>query len=215
MSTLLQIRTALNAEVGVAVADDATDPAFTLAVRNQAIADAYADLWRAGVWKDVVQSIPSVNGTLTYALTSIRALARIDVLDSSGNLQDMAKARVELTGAGTQAYQLRLAGRTFTAGWTIKVYGWGAYASTFANDAAVDDLPAEFARIPRLKAKAILYDEQRALFARYGERQVIPPSMNLTLDQLDNTIARAEAQYAAACKALAGLRPRSAQIESL
>lgn len=212
MATLLEIRTALNGEIGVTT--DAETTPWTQAVRNQAIVDGYAALYRAGVWKAVAQDIATVADAFTYALTSIRRLDRIDLLDSSSRLLESPRAVVEDDGAG--GWQLRLTnGVTIAAGSTLRVRGWAAYVSTFASDAAVDDLPAEHARVPRLKAKAILWRQQLGLFARYGERQAIPPEMNMTIDQFIGMVAAAEREFEAESDALAKLRPRSGQARRI
>lgn len=205
MATLAGIRAALNGEIGV-ITDAETVP-WTQAVRNTAIADAYAELWRQGVWRPVRQDLASVANQYVYPLTSIRSLRRIEVIDSKG-MVGTGLGRVEDDGTG--GYQLLLS-TPIAAGFTIRVWGWGAYISTFASDSAVDDLPDEFARVPRLKAKAILYRQQLGLFARYGERQAIPAEMNLSVDQLLGVIAAAEREFTDACARLSGLRPRIAR----
>lgn len=206
MATLLVIRTALNGEVGVTT--DAETTPWTVAVRNQAIADGYAELYRAGVWKPLVQSIATVDDQHLYALTSIRRLERIELIDSDNRIGELPRGIVEDDGAG--AWHLRL-GTTLAAGYTIRVRGWGPYVSVFASDAATDDLPAEHARIPRLKAQAILYRAQLGKFARYGERQAVPPEMNLTVEALVGLVSSAERDFATGAQALARLRPRSGQ----
>lgn len=209
MATLLQLRTKLNGEIGV-VTDGETTP-WTSAVRNAAISDGYAALYRAGVWKSATQSLATVTDTAIYALTTIRRLERVDLLDSSGRVLENPKAIVEDDGSG--AWQLRLA-RSISTGSTLKVRGWTAYVSVFASDAAVDDLPPEHNRIPLLKAKAILWRAQLGTFARYGERQALPPVMNVSVDQLLGMIAAAEREYEDETRRLSNLRPRSGQSQS-
>lgn len=212
MATLLAIRTALNGELGVLT--DAETAPWSLAVRNQAIADGYAALWRAGVWKPVTQDIATVTDTFTYALTSIRRLDRVELLDDSLRLLEAPRAVVEDNGSG--GWQLRLTSNvTIDTGATMRVRGWTAYVSTFASDAATDDLPAEHARLPRLKAAAILYRQQLGTFARYGERQALPPDMNITVDQFLGLIAAAEREFATEAEALSNLRPRSGQARRI
>jgi hypothetical protein len=206
VATLANIRAALNAELGV-VTDGDTVP-WTQAARNQAIADGYADLWRVGVWKDAKQDLATVTSQHIYALTAIRRLGTLELLDSSARLLGKPKGVVEPDGSG--AYQLRLKA-SIDAGTTLRVRGWGTFVSVFVNDAAVDDLPTEYGRIPRLKAKAILYRQQLGSFARYSERQNMPPTMNVTIEQFLGIIAAAEREYAEACKALSNLRQRYGQ----
>ena len=209
MATLLQLRTKLNGEIGV-VTDAETAP-WTTAVRNAAIADGYAALYRAGVWKSATQSLSTVSDQAIYALTTIRRLERVDLLDSSSRVLENPKAIVEDDGSG--AWQLRLA-RSIATGSTLKVRGWTAYISVFASDAAVDDLPPEHNRVPLLKAKAILWRAQLGTFARYGERQALPPVMNVSVDQLLGMIAAAEREYEDEARRLSNLRPRSGQSQS-
>lgn len=206
MATLLTIRTALNSEIGV-VTDAETTP-WTVALRNLAIADGYAALWANGVWKPLVQSVATVEDQHLYALTSIRRLERLELVDTDSRIGELPTGIVQDDGAG--AWQLRLR-TTLPSGYSIRVRGWGPYASVFASDAATDDLPAEHARIPRLKAQAILYRAQLGKFARYGERQAVPPEMNLTVEALVGLVSSAERDFAAASQALARLRPRSGQ----
>jgi hypothetical protein len=208
VATLLDIRTALNGEIGVTV--DAETTPWTVAVRNQAIADGYASLWRNGIWKPLKQDLATVTDASTYALTAIRRLDRVELLDTSLRLLEAPRAIVEDDGAA--GWQLRLTSSvTIAAGYTMRVRGWGPYISAFANDAATDDLPDEHARLPRLKAKAILWRAQLGLFARYGERQAIPPEMSMTIDQLLGMIAAAEREFEEEVRRLSNLRPRSGQ----
>lgn len=212
MATLLEIRTALNGETGVL--DDTEATPWTMAVRNQAIADGYAELFRAGVWRLVKQDLATVTDQSSYALTSIRRLDRLELLDSSLRLLESPGAVVEDDGAG--GWQLRLTRNvTIATGSTLRVRGWTAYVSTFADDAAVDDLPAEHARVPRLKSKAILWRQQLGTFARFGERQAIPPDMNVTIDQFLGLIAAAEREFDTEARALSNLRPRSGQARRI
>lgn len=215
MTTLANIRAALNTEVGVDSADDLSgDLVFPFAARNAAIAAAYADLWRMGVWKDAKQDLTTVADQHTYALTAIRRLTRLELLDSGARLVEKPKGVVEPDGAGTNTYQLRLNG-AITAGYTLRVRGFAPYLSVFASDATSDDLPAENLRIPILKAKVILYENQRALFARYGEKQALPSMMNVTLESLIGMIQVAAAEYREAVRTLSGLRQRSGQLARL
>jgi hypothetical protein len=210
VATLAAIRTALNGEIGVVTDAEATP--WSVAVRNQAISDGYGALWRAGVWKPTVQSVASVTDTWVYALTTIRRLERLELLDSSGRLLETPGGVVEDDGSG--AWQLRLKASIAT-GSTMRVRGWAAYKSTFADDSATDDLPAEHGRLPRLKAKAIIWRIALAGFARYGERQALPPEMNMSISELFVMVAAAEREFDTEAKALANLRPRSGQTKSL
>ncbi len=212
MATLAALRAKLNGEIGVLTDAEATP--WSMTVRNQAIIDGYAELWRAGVWKLVTQDVATVTDAFTYALTDIRRLDRIDLLDSSSRLQEMPRAVVEDTGSGT--WQLRLTGGVaIDAGYTMRVRGWTAYKSQFTGDADTDDLPAEHQRVPLLKAKAILYRIQLGSFARYGERQALPPEMNLSIDQFIGMIAAAEREFEEEARRLSNLRPRSGQARRI
>ena len=210
MATLLVIRTALNGEIGV-VADGEATP-WSQATRNSAIADGYAALYRAGVWKAATQTIAAVTDAWTYALTSIRRHSRVELLDTSSRVLELPRAIVEEDGAG--GYQLRLAD-SIPSGVSLRVRGWAPYVSVFANDAAVDDLPAEYARLPRLKAKAILWRIQLGSFARYSERMAVPPEMSVTVDMLLAMVSAAEREWLEETKALSNLRPRSGQVRRL
>lgn len=202
-TTLANLRAKLNGEIGVDA--DADTLPWSTTVRNNAISDAYAELWRVGVWKPATQSISTTNTTWIYALTSMRAVYRVEVLDTSNYIIDQYPATVEDDGSG--GYQLVLPVPTAT-GFTLRVRGWQPYVSTFANDSASDDLPSEYNRIPLLKAKAILWRQQLARFIRYGERQNVPPEMNVTVDQLLAAIAAAEREFEVEAKRLANRRQR-------
>ncbi|HEY6014506.1 MAG TPA: hypothetical protein VIU37_10875, partial [Candidatus Limnocylindrales bacterium] len=76
MATLAQLRAKLNGEIGV-VTDTEPSP-WSQTVRNNAIMDGYAELWRAGVWKAVIETPASVTDQSIYALTSIRRLERLE-----------------------------------------------------------------------------------------------------------------------------------------
>lgn len=209
-TTLANLRAKLNGELNVT--DDTGDTVWSPAVRNNAISDGYAALWRVGVWKPVTQDLASVADQWVYALTSIRSLQRLEVLESTGWVDEIARGRVEADGAG--GWQLRLASPIDT-GFTIRVRGWAPYKSTFSGEGDPDDLDAEYNRIPLLKAKAILYRMIQAQFARYGFRQSLPPEMNVTPETLFATIAAAEREFTDEAKSLAALRPRPGQIRSL
>lgn len=203
MATLLELRTKLNYELGVT--DDAGDTVYPKAFRSQAIGDAYAELWRVGIQKPAKQDVTTVADQWAYPLTSIRRLHRIDLLDSSSRVIDQPKGVVESDGSG--GYQLRLTS-PLAAGYTMRVYGWAPYASTFASDSASDDVPAEWNRVPLTKARAVLLRGQAAKFARYGTRQQIPPEMNASLDGLLALAASAEREYVEAVKAVRSDMPR-------
>jgi len=205
-TTLLNLRAKLNGELGVT--DDAEASPWSTTVRNNAISDGYAALWRNGVWKPVKQDYPTVDGQAVYAAATARRLNRLELLDSSSNVVSRPVGFLEPDGSG--AMQLVLTAGCAN-GYTLRVYGWTAYLSTFATDATPDDLDTEYNRIPLLKAKAILYRQQLALFARYGERQAVAPEMNMTIDQLLGVIAAAEREFADECKSLSGLRIRVGQ----
>lgn len=205
-TTLLALRTKINGELGV-LTDTETTP-WTQAVRNAAISDGYAALWPNGVWRAVKQDYPTVDAQVVYAAATARRLNRLELLDSSNNVNSRPSGYIEEDGSGTTQLILRA---PCAAGYTLRVYGWTAYTSTFASDAATDDLAAEYNRIPLLKAKAILYRQQLALFARYGERQAVAPEMGLTVDALLGIVATAEREFTDGCRSLAGLRPRVGQ----
>lgn len=206
MTTLANLRAKLNDEIGVA-SDVETSP-WTQAQRSAAISEGYAELWRAGVWKDTKQDITTVEDTWTYALTSIRRLYRMELRDSASRVLEMPKGIVEPDGTGTGAYQLRLI-FPISSGYTLRVYGWAPYVSTFASDAANDDLPAEYNRIPLLKAKAILYRQQLAKFARWGEAQALVPPMGVSVDALMGLVASAEREFEELAGDLRAMRPRA------
>jgi len=206
MATLGVLRAKLNAEIGV-VTDAETSP-WTTAQRNAAIAEGYGELWRAGVYKDAKQDFATVSDTWQYALTSIRRLHRLELLDSASRILETPKGVIEPDGSGTNKFQVRLRS-PISGGFNLRVRGWSPYISTFANDAAADDLPAEYNRLPLLKARAILYRQQLAKFARWGENQVITPPMNVSVDALLGLIAVAEREFEEMARDLRAQRTRS------
>ena len=206
MTTLANIRAKLNDDMGIATDGD-TVP-WTTSQRNNAISDAYADLWRAGVWKDAYQDITTADDTWTYALTSIRKLYRLEALDSSGRITGLPRGIVEPDGSGAGTYQVRLT-TPISSSLTLRVRGWAPYKSVFSGDADTDDLAAEHLRVPLAKARAILWRMALAKFAKYGERQAIAPEMNVTMEGILALIASAEREYQDLTRMLAGLRPRA------
>lgn len=211
MTTLATLRAKLNGEMGVGTDTDPTP--WSQAVRNTAISDGYAALWRAGIWRPIKQDIATVTDQWVYPLTSIRKLDRIELLDSTSRVLERPRGVIEPDDVTNETYQLRLA--PLATGNTLRVRGYTAYVSVFANDAASDDLPAEHNRIPLLKAKAILYRIALGGFARYGERQAVAPEMNLTVDQLIALISTAEREFADEAKSLSRLRARTGQPRSV
>jgi len=127
-TTLANLRLKLNGELGVAT-DSETGP-WSLAVRNAAIADGYAALWRTGVWKAVKQDYPSVEGQTTYATCTARRLNRLELIDSTLRIASRPDGVIEDDGAGTRQLVLRSG---CAAGYTLRVWGWTAYASTFSS----------------------------------------------------------------------------------
>lgn len=210
MATLDQLRAKLNGEIGVATDGD-TAP-WSATVRNNAIIDGYAELWRAGVWKLVQQEVATVNNQWVYALTSIRRLESIDLLDSDDRVLETPRARVRDDGVG--GYELRLADPLDT-GYTMRVRGWTAYKSQFSGGSDTDDLAAEYNRIPLLKAKTILWRAELARFMKTGEAQALPPGMNVTVEGLLASIAAGEREFAEEAAALARLRPRVGQTRQV
>lgn len=202
MATLATLRAKLNGELGV-VTDAETSP-WSQTVRNNAIKDGYAALWRQGVWKWVTEDVSTADLTRVYALTSLHRLMRAELLDSEGYFVQKMRAIIEPDGAG--GYELIVPEQA--AGCTLRLYGWTAYKSQFSGDEDTDDLDAEHNRVPLLKAKAICLRAALASFARYGERQALPPEMNLTVDQLLGLVAAAEREFEVECRSLAGLRLR-------
>ena len=202
MSTLAELRAKLNGEIGVV--DDTEMVPWSQAVRNNAITDGYAALWRQGAWKPTTVDVATADGGRIYSVSDIRRLLRAELLDPDGYLVEKLRAIIEPDGAGS--WELIVPEQA--AGYTIRLYGWTAYKSQFSDDDDEDDLDAEHNRVPLLKAKAILLRAQLATFARYGERQALPPEMNVSIDQFLGLIAAAEREFEVECRALAGLRMR-------
>ena len=209
MTTLANLRAKLNGEIGV-VTDAETEP-WSTTVRDNAIIDGYAALWRAGVWKDAIETFATTNARL-YALSTIQRLDRLELLDSDARQIGMPRGNIETDGAG--GYQVRLVAPV-SEGESLVVRGWLPFKSQFSGDGDTDDLPAEHNRVPLLKAKAILWRIALGKFARYGVRQSIAPEMNMSIDQLIGMIAAAEREFAEEARALSNLRPRSGQNRKL
>lgn len=207
MATLDALRAVLNGEIGVGT--DADTAPWTTTVRNNAISAGYAALWRAGVWKAVKQETATVTDQWIYALTTIRHLERLELVDSSSRIVEEPRGIVQDDGAG--AWELRLLDALPT-GYTLRIRGWTAYKSTFSGGSDTDDLPAEHQRIPLLKAKAILWRIALGKFAKSGERQALPPSMNVSIEGLLSMIAAAEREFAEEARQLSRLRPRASQV---
>jgi hypothetical protein len=94
---------------------------------------------------------------------------------------------------------------TFTIPVSVSAGGTGGTASEN------DDLDAEYNRIPLLKAKAICFRKALGDYARYGQREVAPPEMGVTVDQLLSLIASTEREWEVETRALSGLRKRYGQ----
>jgi hypothetical protein len=307
-TALADLRAKLNGELGV-TSDSETAP-WPQAVRNNAIRDGYAVLWRQGVWRPAKVDVTTTSVGRIYAVTGIRRLMRAELLDTDGYLVQKLRAIIEPDGEG--GYELIVPEQS--EGYTIRLYGWTAYTSalpdadpdrfvtstsmkvgsytlaattqsdgvarpvvvtvtkvvendtmgtlalvgTDASGAAlsetltlnngdtaggittstgsfltltsatgagwasggtadtikvgtgdpVDDLDSEHNRVPLLKAKAICLRVAASTFARYGERQALPPEMNTSVDQLLGLVAAAEREFEVECKSLAGLRLR-------
>jgi len=210
VATLDALRAKLNGEIGVTTDGDPVP--WTTAVRNTAIGDGYAELWRVGVWKPAKQDITTVDDQVVYALTSIRRLELVEVIDSAGIVVELARGFVRDDAAG--AWELRLTAAV-AVGFTLRARGWTAYKSVFSGGSDTDDLPAEHNRIPLLKAKAILWRAALGEFARSGETQGLPPEMKVSVENLLGMIAAAEREFAEEARSLSRLRPRSGQVRKL
>ena len=209
MTTLATLRGYLNDELGVD--SDAGDTVFTLSLRNRSISQGYAALWPAGVWKPVIVDLATVADQQYYAVTGLRRLGYAEVIDSAGVSID--KPNVTMIDDGAGGY--KAVGGALDAGYTLRLHGWTAYVSTFANDAAVDDLPDELNRVPLLKAKAICYRANLARYARYQERQAIPPEQSVTVDQILGIIAAAEREWSQETAQLSAQRARYSRPRSI
>jgi hypothetical protein len=307
-TALADLRAKLNGELGV-LSDSESTP-WSQAVRNNAIRDGYAALWRQGVWKPTKVDVATTDSGRVYAASGIRRLLRAELLDTDGYIVEKLRALIEPDGEG--GYELIVPEQA--SGYTMRLWGWTAYTSalpdadadrfvasasmkvgaytmvattqtdgvarpvvvkvtkvvendtpgtlalvgTDADGAAlsetltlnngdtngglttstgsfltltsatgagwvsggtadtitvgtgdpVDDLDTEHNRVPLLKSKAILWRAALASFARYGERQALPPEMNVSIDQFLGLVAAAEREFEVECKSLAGLRFR-------
>lgn len=210
MATLAALRASLNSEIGVT--NDAEASPWSTTVRNDAISKGYAELWRAGVWRPLQQDIATADDQWTYATSSIRRLNRLELRDSNNVILDHPRGIVEDDGTG--GYRVRLKA-PLPSGFTLRILGWTAFKSTFSGDADTDDLPAEHNRIPLLKAKAILYRQQLGLFARFEERQSLPPEMRVSVESLLAIIAAAEREFETEARSLAKQRTRVGQLARL
>jgi hypothetical protein len=209
MATLVQLRTALNGDIGVTT--DTESLPWSKTVRNQAIAFGYAALWTAGVWKFYSQDIPAITGQQSYS-TLLRELHEIQLVDSSGVIQSYPIGVINTVG-GTSTLFLRA---PVSSTYTIRARGFLPYISDFLtagafDDTKTDDLEAEFMRVPLLKAKSILYGAQLATFVRFSGRQAAPPALNLSVEQMYSIRSLAEREWETETKRIAGQRPRISQ----
>jgi hypothetical protein len=189
MATLATIRASLNSEIGV-LADADTIP-WTQAVRNDAISKGYAALWIEGVGKPVIEDETTVDAQAAYAITTIQRVAYAEVIGSSGGIVESPPCEVVPNGSG--GYQAIVPG--LAAGYTLRLHGYAPYISTFATDAAVDDIETEWARVPLLKAKEILYRQELGRVARFQERQAAPSGMSVGVSDLLAVIAAAKREW--------------------
>ncbi len=205
MATLLDQRLALNSEIGVA--NDAEADPWPVAARNAAITQGYRALWTARAWKPVVVSVAASSTQNLYPnITGIMRLGFAETIDADGNAADYPYATLREDGKG--GYELLMP--VMDAGITVNLHGWTAYKSDFTGDSDADDLPAEFSRVPLLKAKAILYRQQASVLARFGEQARISYKtvLNLSLADLVSLVTTAEQEFAAAVHDMAVERPR-------
>ena len=131
-TTLANLRLKINGELGVLT--DSETAVWSPAVRNAAIADGYAALWREGVWKTIKQDYPTVEGQTVYAAATARRLNRLELLDSSLNVVSRPVGFLEEDGAGTTQLILRAG---CASGYTLRVYGWAAYSSSFSKASTI------------------------------------------------------------------------------
>jgi hypothetical protein len=198
VSTLAQIRAALNADMGIAT--DAETAPWSVTARNAAIAAGYQELGRKGATKPVVVSVNAVTDKQYYlvadGITGIEELSFVDVVNSLGQCVDHPQAILEADGAGT----FQLVTPPIATGYTLKLHGFKPYICTFAGDSSPDDLESQYQRVPLLKAKAILLRQTSIGAARYNQRQLQAPTLNATLDQILGMISLAEREFETALK---------------
>jgi len=201
-TSLATLRGYLNDEL--AVPADADTAPWSQAYRSRAIGIGYSTLWLRGVWKPVTADLATVSGQETYTPSGIRILERAALYDSTGALVEDASSATLREEGGT--YVLSVAG--MAAGYTLRLFGWTAYKSTFSGDGDVDDLDPDFNYIPILKAKAVCYRQALSKFVRYGSRQTVPAEMNVSAEQLLALESSALREFEVECEALAARRPR-------
>lgn len=206
MATLLEIRTNLNLELGIST--DADTKPWPVATRNQAIATAYAALWRDGVWKVASQDITSVDDAQTY-ITTVEELYEVALLDSSGAIVGYPPAKIVETASGPTLFLVV----PVAGGMTLRVRGWKPYTSDFKtagvfDDTKSDDLDADLAFLPILNAKANLYAQATSKYMNYSGHQAAPGDMNVTLEQLLGGKQDAKRDYQIECRRIVQHRPK-------
>jgi hypothetical protein len=206
MATLLEIRTRLNAELGISA--DADPKPWTVAVRNQAIATAYAALWRDGIWKVTTDDITSVDDAQTY-ITTVEELYDVALVGSDGSIVGYPSAKIKETDSGPTLFLVA----PIAGGYTLRVNGWMPYVSDFKtagafDDTKSDDLDAKYAELPILNAKYLLYAAQVTRYMAYSQHQAAPGDLNVTLEQLLGGKQDAKRDYLTECRKIVQHRPK-------
>ena len=182
-----------------------------------------------------VASTSMKNGAYTMAATTqVDGVARpivvkVTKVDTNDTMGSLAVVGTDADGAaqsetitphnGDTASGITTSTKSWLTVTSITGSGWttsgGADQIKVGTGDPVDDLEEEYNRIPLLKAKAICLRSSLGSFARYGERQSLPPSMNLSIDQFLGIIAAAEREFEVECKMLAGLRLRGGGVTAV
>lgn len=194
--TLDQLRSStggLNDELGLSGDSDTTWGSTTL--RNTYIQRAIAKLWPV-MGRLTRESITTVASQMDYALTTIRDIERIEVMDISDS--DVVSSRVKswqhvMDEVGDPPTN-RLVIPTMAAGYTLRVYGYVPYLIP-ASGASSCDIPPPLEHVVYSGARVEAYRRKLNEFANFERFQNENRQNSLTPADVIELLRQAKADF--------------------
>lgn len=167
-STLDAIRTGgLNIELGLT--SDSDNSFGTTTQRNFYLQRAFAKLWPE-MARLTRESVATVSNQTAYTLTSIREIERIDVQNSTGNVQSRIRSWESWLDEAAEPPTIRLEIPKMEAGLTLYVIGYKPYLVPAAGGSSCD-LPPELEHVVCAGARVEAYRAKVNQFANFERFQ--------------------------------------------
>jgi hypothetical protein len=170
-ATLEELRALLNTDLGL-TDDTATEPWGSETARNRCLQHAFRKLWPT-MARLRTEAVTIVDNQLEYELTSIRDIARIEVLDSDGLQKSAVKSwqlLVDESDADDEVVR-RLLIPELSSEVTLRVIGYSPYIVP-PGDNDECDLPNEQEHVVVTGARAEAYRRRMTSYFDYEQHGV-------------------------------------------